>query len=99
MDLIAYLHPGWAPLVRPAPATRPWRDDTPKAFAYRCLPLKIANGHGWEVLNPWGFEAITIKPDAGGVAFRQWRDHLPHRGDLAHAAGLEPVDRRFAEQA
>ena len=33
-------------------------DDTPESFAYRCLPLNIANAHGWEILNPAGFEAI-----------------------------------------
>ena len=30
---------------------------TPEAFAYRCLPLNIANAHGWEVLSPCAFEA------------------------------------------
>ena len=75
MDLTAYLHPGWTPLIRPAPATRPWMDATPESFAYRCLPLNIANAHGWEVLTPFGFEAvwngnpgteaITVTPDAG----------------------------------
>lgn len=74
-DLICYLHPGWAPLIRPAPATRAWMDDTPEAFAYRCLPLNIANAHGWEVLSPcafdaiWngeaGVDAITIRPETG----------------------------------
>jgi hypothetical protein len=57
MDLICYLHPGWEPLIRPAAATRAWMDNTPEAFAYRCLPLNIANAHGWEVLTPFGFEA------------------------------------------
>ncbi|HVH78321.1 MAG TPA: DUF6065 family protein [Stellaceae bacterium] len=57
MDLICYLHPGWAPLIRPAPATREWMDATPEAFAYRCLPLDIANAHGWEVLSPCTFDA------------------------------------------
>ena len=75
MDLICYLHPGWALLIRPAPATRPWMDRTPESFAYRCLPLNIANAHGWEILNPTGFEAVwnggtgadavTVTPDAG----------------------------------
>ncbi|MGE0669192.1 MAG: DUF6065 family protein [Sphingomonadales bacterium] len=75
MDLTAYLHPGWTPLIRPAPATRPWMDATPESFAYRCLPLNIANAHGWEVLAPFGFsavwdggagtEAVTVTPDAG----------------------------------
>jgi hypothetical protein len=27
-------------------------DETPEAFAYRCLPLDIANAHGWEILSP-----------------------------------------------
>ncbi len=75
MDLICYLHPGWAPLIRPAPATRAWMDATPESFALRCLPLNIANAHGWEVLSPCGFDAVwnggtgtdavTIKLDPG----------------------------------
>lgn len=49
-------------------------DDTPDRFAYRCLPLNIANAHGWELLNPRGFEAewdggsgvdaVTIRADS-----------------------------------
>jgi len=57
MDLFCYLHPGWKPLIRPASATRAWMDATPEAFAYRCLPLNIANAHGWEILNPVAFQA------------------------------------------
>jgi Family of unknown function (DUF6065) len=57
MDFLCYLHEGWNPLIRPAEPTRPWMDATPEAFAYRCLPLNIANAHGWEVLTPAGFEA------------------------------------------
>ena len=57
LELTCYLHPGWAPLLRPAPATRRWMDETPESFAYRCLPLNIANAHGWEVLCPCAFEA------------------------------------------
>ncbi len=73
MDLICYLHAGWSPLVRPAPATRAWMDNTPESFAYRCLPLNIANAHGWEILCPCAFDAvwsggggtdaITIRPE------------------------------------
>jgi hypothetical protein len=43
--------------LRPAPATRPWMDETSEAFAYRCLPLNIANAHGWELLAPAAFSA------------------------------------------
>jgi hypothetical protein len=40
------------PEVRPARAKRQWMDDFPDRHAYRCLPLSIANAHGWEVLCP-----------------------------------------------
>ncbi len=79
-DLTAYLHPGWAPLIRPAPSSRAWMDATPESFAYRCLPLTVANSHGWELLNPCGFEAVwdgdrsprgvSIRFDAGADAAR-----------------------------
>jgi hypothetical protein len=49
-------------------------DKTPQRFAYRCLPLNIANCHGWEVLTAakvkavWrggsGLDALTIETDA-----------------------------------
>ena len=50
MKIVAYLLDGTdAPLIRPAPAEREWMDRTPQRFAYRCLPLNIANAHGWEI--------------------------------------------------
>ena len=47
---------GDMPLVT-APVTRDWMDDTTDRFAYRCLPLAIANQAGWLVLNPVTFSA------------------------------------------
>jgi len=58
MDLICYLHPSWRPLIRPGTVQRRWMDDTPESFAYRCLPLSIANSHGWEVATPCAVEAV-----------------------------------------
>lgn len=57
MDLICYVYPGWTPRIRAASPRRDWMDATPESFAYRCLPLNIANAHGWEILSPCGFEA------------------------------------------
>lgn len=45
------------PPLRPATVRRGWMDETPDGFAYRCLPLTAANGHGWEVQGQTGFEA------------------------------------------
>lgn len=55
--LIWYREEGPAPEVRPAPLARDWMDATPEKFAYRCLPLNIANSQGWELLNQNGFTA------------------------------------------
>src|SRR5215207_2720925 len=38
------------PLVA-APALRDWMDQTHDKFAYRCLPMLIANQCGWFLLN------------------------------------------------
>jgi Family of unknown function (DUF6065) len=57
MKLIAYTL-GFPPSqMRPGPAQRPWMDATSDRYAYRCLPLNIANQYGWELLCPCSFEA------------------------------------------
>lgn len=38
-------------------------DRTPQSFAYRCLPLAIANSHGWELLTRVAFRAIWTGGD------------------------------------
>ncbi|MGH6956283.1 MAG: DUF6065 family protein, partial [Caulobacteraceae bacterium] len=81
MELTCFVHPGWAPLIRPAPATRAWMDATPESFAYRCLPLDIANAHGWEVLCPCAFEAEWD----GGTGVEAIRIKLDADADLARA--------------
>jgi hypothetical protein len=73
--LDCFVYPGWAPRIRAAPPQRDWMDASPERFAYRCLPLDIANAHGWELLSPCGFEAewnggsavedVTVRADPG----------------------------------
>ena len=48
-----------------APVTRPWMNATQGRFAYRCLPMVIANQAGWFVLNDHAFEAIWDGGSAG----------------------------------
>ena len=52
--------------IRPAPVRREWMDATRDRFAYRCLPLSVANGFGWEILLPVGFTAIWNGGQAKG---------------------------------
>jgi hypothetical protein len=75
MKIIAYVIDGHKIDIRPAPVERDWMNATDQRFAYRCLPLNIANAHGWEILCPSGFtaawnggpqiDAIQIRPDLG----------------------------------
>ena len=77
MELKCFVFPGWEPHIRPAAAQRDWMDAAPESFPYRCLPLGIANSHGWEMLCPWGFAAewnggnapgdVTIDLDPGSL--------------------------------
>jgi hypothetical protein len=76
--LIAHVIDGHSFTIRPAPLERAWMDATDRRFAYRCLPLNIANAHGWEVLCPAGFtaiwtggggkDAVQVRPDPGQAA-------------------------------
>jgi hypothetical protein len=80
MKLVAYLLDGQLVEIRPAPATREWMDDTNDRFAYRCLPLNIANAHGWEILCSGAFAASwngSPKPDGVTVVPETAMDNPP----------------------
>jgi hypothetical protein len=78
----------------PAPVARDWMDATPERFAYRCLPLAIANQAGWIVLNPvtfsacWdggpGLEAVAITFASGQADARV----LSHFGSGTFTIGI-----------
>ncbi len=42
--------------IEPASPSRDWMDQTRDRFAYRCLPLVIANQHGWIIRSPISFK-------------------------------------------
>jgi hypothetical protein len=70
----------------PAKANRTWMNETAQRFAYRCIPLGVANASGWELLNPtpfaatWnggkGKDAITLEPLADAPAPRLVTSHF-----------------------
>jgi hypothetical protein len=43
--------------LEPAPVNRDWMDQSGNRFAYRCLPLVIANQSGWIIRCPVDFSA------------------------------------------
>jgi hypothetical protein len=77
MELTAYTLTGDTIDIRPAPLEREWMDASKDRWAYRCLPLNIANTYGWEMVLSAGFkatwsggrekEAVRVYPDAGTV--------------------------------
>lgn len=81
MRLICYPTSGDPPKLVAAPVQRDWMERTDSGFAYRCLPLNIANAHGWLILNEapftacWngdpGIDGVTVKavaPDGAVLA-------------------------------
>lgn len=89
--------------LRPAPPEREWMESSNEQFAYRCLPLAIANAHGWEVLNPIAFEAewtgsteqdgIRITPLSGSLG--DYPHVMSHFGEgvlTFHVFGLFRTD-------
>jgi hypothetical protein len=52
MKLLCYALQDFAPKLVAARPQRKWMDDFVNRHAYRCLPLAIANAHGWEALCP-----------------------------------------------
>ena len=57
LEITAYEVVENPPSIQTADRKRKWMDDTQDRFAYRCLPLSIANQTGWEILSPAGFTA------------------------------------------
>lgn len=58
--------------------SRPWMNKTTNAFANRCLPLRIACAHGWEVLNPFRFAAIWKGGDSSDQVLIQSDHAISH---------------------
>ena len=58
IKLICYALDDFAPKIVPAEPQRQWMDEFPGRHAYRCLPMTIANSHGWEILCPAPIEIV-----------------------------------------
>ncbi|WP_024517913.1 DUF6065 family protein [Bradyrhizobium sp. Tv2a-2] len=71
MRLICYPTKDEQPNIVPAPRERDWMERTRDRFAYRCLPLNVANEYGWLLLNTHPFVAEWSGGDEiGAVSIR-----------------------------
>ena len=80
-ELIAYeLFPNCGVSIVPAEVDRTWMDATGGRFAYRCLPLNIANQNGWMLTCRTEIEAYwyggRTKPDIEVRYFGQPDNHV-----------------------
>lgn len=84
-ELAAYrLHHSPLPIVC-APGARAWMDATDQRYAYRCLPLLIANQAGWLVLNDQPIECIwNGTRESSGVRIRQLDRKAPRPSVMSH---------------
>jgi hypothetical protein len=86
--LICYRINDDAPAIVPARSERAWMDATRQRFAYRCLPLTIANSMGWEILCPMTITAewnggpdladIVVSGDEPQTVERYAHSHFGH---------------------
>lgn len=87
-SLICHQVRDYAPEMRPGRAERDWMDATDERFAYRCLPLSVANAMGWELILParvtarWtgGDELEDLEIEVDDPAWREDRLALSHFG-------------------
>lgn len=73
-ELLCYRVQPDAPKIVPARSERAWMDRTNERFAYRCIPLSIANASGWEILIPRSIEATWFGGDALSDMHVRWTD-------------------------
>ncbi|CAN5143208.1 hypothetical protein BH10PSE4_BH10PSE4_06240 [soil metagenome] len=76
VEIDCFIYDGWRPRIRAASARREWMDETPESFAYRCLPLSIANSQGWEIANTIGFSARWTGGSGVEAVEIRFDDHL-----------------------
>ena len=85
LELTAYkLYDPALPLVC-AQGERDWMDETDQRYAYRCLPMLIANQAGWFVLNDQPIECIWDGTKAlSGVRIRRLDKKAPRASVVSH---------------
>jgi hypothetical protein len=80
-DFVAYRLPTACLDLVPAEGRRRWMDESPGRFAYRCLPLLIANESGWTISNG---ARVTATWNGGSLAGDCTIEHEGVDPPLAH---------------
>jgi len=89
LRLVCYPTSGDPPKIIAAPVDRPWMDQTTDRHAYRCLPLNIANAHGWLILNASPFIASwTGASDLNSISLQSCDMGVPLLAKSHFGAGV-----------
>jgi Family of unknown function (DUF6065) len=68
-----------------APHTRDWMSETVSGFAYRCIPLVIANQFGWFILNSKKFSAIwNGSNDQNSIEISYFDQEIKYKNVISH---------------
>jgi hypothetical protein len=85
LEFTAYRLHHMALKLVPAPGARDWMDATDQRYAYRCLPLLIANQAGWFVLNDQPLEVFWDgSKELTGVRIRRLEPNAPPMSITSH---------------
>ena len=75
--------PGGMSLIT-GPLGRTWMDKTDRRFAYRCLPLLMANTSGWFIKNPVSFSVSWNGGNKKGDTFIEFKDTFKDDRIISH---------------
>ncbi len=81
--LDAYLMHATAPEIVPGNSRRDWMDQTTDRYAYRCLPLTMANSTGWDILCPFDIDIVWKGGEQTGDITISSPTHNNHVSTLA----------------
>jgi tetratricopeptide (TPR) repeat protein len=96
LEITAFALGAATPPLVVAPPTRNWMDATPNRFAYRCLPMVIANQAGWLLLNPRSFAATWDGREAAAGLTVEHLDAGDGRAAYSHfGSGVLTWDVRY----
>lgn len=70
--------------LRPSPHKRDWMDATPDKYVYRCLPLAIANAHGWDILATQTFQTKWLGGEGVNDIKFATQDGTPPKDATSH---------------
>ena len=81
--------------IVPLSGKRHWMTETPLGYAYRCVPLTVANTYGWSVLNPYDFVAEWNGDDAFDAVSIKFKEDVHSYASSHFGSGILTIHPDF----